>query len=175
MPRGTSWAVYAILQFINRIIVTLHFFCRSKLFYFSEFFKFWFQIVNQKGRYSGGRNHQKLPISLTGGPGGAPKPPRLWKTNPRVCATRIRRNCSFYNLLSTLKVLVGHPFAFLIFCEKTKFYPKMAKTWKNTKIVRITSYSQGRTTARIQLLKNINFWFLVTNEGDFGGTPVKNQ
>ena len=159
MPRGTLWAIYAILQFINRIIVTLHFFCRSKLFYFSTFYQFWLQIVNQKGRYSGGRNHQKLPISNRGA-GGAPKPPRLWKTNPRVCPTRIRKNCSFYNLLSTLKVLVGHLLPFLIFCEKTKFLPKNNQNAKKHENRRNDVILTWWGYAKIQLLKIsiFNFW-----------------
>ena len=132
MPRGTLWAIYAILQFINRIIVTLHFFFRSKLFYFSDIFSiFDFRIVIQKGRYSAGRNHQKLPISEPGGRGGRPSPPRLWKTNPRVCATRIQRK--LFLLRSTIdpEGPGRTPLtAFLIFCEKTKFYPEMTKNAK---------------------------------------------
>ena len=173
MPRGTLWAIYAILQFINRIIVTLHFFCRSKLFYFPLFFNFDSRLWIRRVDIVVSRNHQKLPISNRGA-GGAPKPPRLWKTNPRVCPTRIQKNCSFYNLLSTMKALVGHPLQFLIFCEKTKFYPKMAKTWKNTKIVGMTSYSQGRLCQNSAPQK-YQFLIFRTNEGDFGGTPVKNQ
>ena len=173
MPRGNLWAIYAILQFINGIIVTLHFLCRSKLFYFSKFFNFDFRLWIRRVDIVG-VGIIKNSLSLTGGPGGRPSPPRLWKTNPRVCPTRIQKNCSFYNLLSTMKVLVGHPLPFLIFCEKTKFYPKMAKTWKNTKIVGMTSYSQGRLCQNSAPQK---YWFLifVTNEGDFGGTLVKNQ
>ena len=173
MPRGTSWAVYAILQFINRIIVTLHFFCWSKLFYFSEFLNFdsrlWIRGVDLVG-VGIIKNHP----SPTGGPGGRLSPPGSGRQSLTGCVRPgFDRNCSFYNLLSTLKVLVGHPFAFLDFLRKNRnFTQKWPKTQKNTKIVRMTSYSQ------VKLAKNLapqKYQFLIfrTNEGDFGGTPVK--
>ena len=173
MPRGNLWAIYAILQFINRIIVTLHFFCRSKLFYFSKFFNFDFRLWIRRVDIVG-VGIIKNSLSLTGGPGGRPSPPGSGRRIPGCVRPGFWKNCSFYNLLSTMKVLVGHPLPFLIFCEKTKFYPKMAKTWKNTKIVGMTSYSQGRL-CRNSAPQKYQFLIFVTNEGDFGGTPVKNQ
>ena len=42
--------------------------------------------MNQRGRYSGGRNHQKLPISNRGaGGGGAQAPPALEDESQGVC------------------------------------------------------------------------------------------
>ena len=143
MPRGTLWAICAILQFINRIIVTLHFFVGSKLFYFFRIFEFWLQNVNQGGRFSGGRYCQKL-SNFNRGPGGALCPPGLWHPWMTSGATKIVKTCGEHNLLSNLWVLVGHLSPFLNFCEKNEISPKMTEKRKNTKIVKIRSYSQGR-------------------------------
>ena len=113
-------------------------------------------------------------LSWTGGPGGA-QPPRALQDRRRWCGwTTLTKTCGEYNLLSMTSSLVTRDPPFLKKSEKTKKSPKSTKTQKNTKIVGITSYSQGR------LYKNSapqKYEFLIfrTNEGDFGGTPVKNQ
>ena len=129
--------------------------------------------MNQKGRYSGGRNHQKFPFSNRGA-GGAPKPPQPWETNVGVCATNFNRNCPKYDLLSITLNLASYPPAFLNQCEKNNFPPKSTEKQKNTKIVRMTSYSHGVLSKKSAAQK---YWVSIfrTNEGDFGGTPVKNQ
>ena len=93
-----------ILQFINRIIVTLHFFFGSKLFYFWEFLNSNYQILNAKGRFSGGRNPQKS-SSYNRGAGGAPSSPGLGFPSLTLRVDKIDMNCSKYNPLSTVKVL----------------------------------------------------------------------
>ena len=73
-----------------------------------------------------------------------------------------------------MKVLGGTPPPFFNFWQKTEILPKMTKTWKNTKIVRIKSYSQYEVSKKSASQK-YEVLIFGTNEGDFSGTPVKNQ
>ena len=163
--QGVPCRLYsAILQFINRIIVTLHFFFGSKLFYFSKIFEFWLQILNGKGRFSGGRNRQKSP-NYNRGAGGAPKPPRPWETNPRGVCDQIfsSQTVSDYDLLSTpWRFWPATPsYRFWYFCEKTEILPQNRPKRKKTR-----KSSEWRHIHRVVLClkfsssKILGFWFL---------------
>ena len=144
MPRGTLWAIYAILQFINRIIVTLHFFVGSKLFYFSEFSNFWLQNVNQRGRFSVGRYCQKLAKLQPGARGGTLPPRPVASMDDKWCD----QNCeNLWRTQSTIESISPGRTPFAVFeylQKKPKFHQKWPKSEKKTKIVKIKSYSQGR-------------------------------
>ena len=173
LPIGTLHAIYAILQFINRIIVTLHFFFRSKLFYFSEFwnfnFRFWMPGVDLVG-VGILKNH----LATTGGPGGRQAPPawgfQVWRCGwtrliwvvPNTIHYRRWKYCP--PAASNMDTILKKPKFDLI-------RPKRKKTWKSSEWRHIHRFG----CLKNPLLKNIIFLFLVTNEGDFGGTPVKNQ
>ena len=141
LPIGTLHAIYAILQFINRIIVTLHFFCWSKLFYFSEVLNFNFRFWMPGIDLVGGRNPQKS-SSYNRGAGGAPSPPGLGFPSLKLRVDKIDMNCSEYNILSTVKVLSTRSVKHGYNSQKTENRPNSTKTQKNMKIVRMTSYSQ---------------------------------
>ena len=57
---------------------------------------------------------------------------------------------------------------------KNQNSPKSTKTEKNTKIVRMTSYLQVGLSKKSAAQK-YRVSIFRTNEGDFSGTPVKNQ
>ena len=84
------------------------------------------------------------------------------------------KTCEEHNLLSNLKVLVGQLLPFSNFWQKTEISPKMTKTQKNTKIVRMTSSSQYELSKK-SASRKYEVLIFGTNEGDFSGTPVKNQ
>ena len=109
----------------------------------------------------------------TGGPGGT-LPPGLWHPELASCATNMMKTCGEHNLLSSLKVLVSTLSPFLNFCKKNEILPKMTKTQKNTKIVRMRSYSQYEMSKK-SASRKYKVLIFGTNEGDFSGTPVKNQ
>jgi hypothetical protein len=173
MPRGTSWAVYAILQFINRIIVTLHFFCRSKLFYFSEFLNFdsrlWIRGVDIVGV-----GIIKNYPSPTGGPGGRPSPPGSGRRIPGCVRPGFEETVPFTIYYRPWRSWSDTPLRFWFFAKKLNFTQKWPKTQKNTKIVRMTSYSQVKLAQNLAPQK-YKFLIFRTIEGDFGGTLVKNQ
>ena len=73
-----------------------------------------------------------------------------------------------------MKVLGGSLPPFLNFCQKTEILQKMTKTPKNTKIVRMTSYSQYEVSKKSASQK-YKVLIFGSDEGDFSGTPVKNQ
>ena len=72
----------------------------------------------------------------------------------------------------TLK-LAGHTPTFKNPSKNPKNTPKSAKTQKNTKIVRMTSYSRYGMSKKLAVQK-YKFLIFGTNEGDFEGIPVKN-
>ena len=160
MPRGTLWAIYAILQFINRIIVTLHFFFRSKLFYFSKFsnfdFRLWIRGVDLVGV-----GIIKNYLSPTGGPGGRPSPPGSGRQIPGCVRPgfqqKLFRNTIYYR---PWKFWSSYLVNFEKKPQKTGILPKSTKTQKNTKIVGMTSYSQGRLSPKFSSSKISIFLFL---------------
>ena len=158
MPRGNLWAIYAILQFINRIIVTLHFFCRSKLFYFSKFFNFDFRLWIKRVDIVG-VGIIKNSLSLTGGPGGRPSPSGSGRRIPGCVRPGFKKSVSFTIYYRPWRFWSNTPYRFWFFAKKLNFtqkWPKREKTQKSLEWRDIHRVGY----AKIQLLKNINFWFL---------------
>ena len=172
MARGTLWTIYDILQFINRIIVTLHFFVGSKLFYFSEFsnfdFRMWIRGVDLVGV-----GIIKNKPTLTGGRGGF-KPPRPVTSRVDEVARHYQHEMSRVQLSIDSGSSVQLPRQSWKDTKKTGIWPKVTKIRKNTKFVWMTSYSQGRLSKKSASQK-YQFSIFRTNEGDFGGIPLKNQ
>ena len=159
MPRGNLWAIYAILQFINRIIVTLHFFCRSKLFYFSKFFNFDFRLWIRRVDIVGVRIIQKFPLSNRGAGGGAQAPPALEDESQGVSDQDSKKTVPFTIYYRPWRFWSDAPYRFWFFAKKLNFtqkWPKRAKTQKSSEWRDIHRLDY----AKIRLLKNINFWFL---------------
>ena len=67
-----------------------------------------------------------------------------------------------------------HLYVFEQMRKKPKYHPNRQKRKKTSKIVRMTSYSHCELSKKSAAQK---YWVLIfrTNEGDFGGIPVKNQ
>ena len=82
--------------------------------------------------------------------------------------------------MSRIQLAIDHespgrtPSTVFEFCQKTEILPKMTKTQKNTKIVRMTSYSQYEVSKK-SASRKYEVLIFGSNEGDFSGTPVKNQ
>ena len=107
--------------------------------------------LNSRSRISGGRNYKKLPNINQGPPGGA--------ESPGLAAENDELAGQFQLELFTLQSTID--------CETMK-------TQKNTKIVRMTSYPQYELSKK-SASKTYKVLIFETNEGDFSGTPVKNQ
>ena len=111
--------------------------------------------------------------TTTGGPGGTQAPPAL-ADKPQGVADQ------FQQKLSELRSTIDHERAVYLTRhswkppQKNKISQKSTKTQKNTKIVRMTSYSQVSLSKKLAAQKYQVLIFR-TNEGDFSGTPVKNQ
>ena len=111
--------------------------------------------------------------TLTGGRG-ARRPPAVGFQIWRVGWTNFMKFCEECNLLATLKELAGQLVNFRNPRKKTEISPKSTKTQKNTKIVRMTSYLQSELSKKLASQKYRVLIFKM-NEGDFSGTPQKNQ
>ena len=112
--------------------------------------------------------------TATWGPGEAVSPPGPWHPSLASWVDSFEAKCLQYNPLSTVKELASYLVKHGSHIQKTKFSPKSTKMQKNTKIVRMTSYSQVWLSKKSAAQKYQVLIFR-TNEGDFSGTPVKNQ
>ena len=114
---------------------------------------------------------KNFPSSTWGAAGGA-QPPAPCKTNVGVLVVNFNEN--LWRIQSIILNLATYTPTFQYPSTITKISQKLTKTQKNTKIVRMTSYSQVSLPKELAAQK-YRVSIFRTNEGDFSCTPVKNQ
>ena len=126
------------------------------------------------GRFSGGRYCQKLPNYNRGAGGGHFAPPactiQVWRVVQPVWIKSVQ-NTIYYQIWRSWS---DNSYRFWFFAKKPKFHQKWPERKKNTKIVRMTSYSQYGVSKKSPSQK-YKILIFGTNEGDFGGILVKIQ
>ena len=136
-----------------------------------------FQILTSDSKWTGsiygGRNCQKSPKS-NWGPGGRWAPPGLVAKGRGVGGQFQLKLSAAQSTIDCRKEKLAHPNVWKPTTKNQNFPPKSTKTQKNTKIVKMTSYSQCELSKKLASQK-YKVLIFGTNEGDFSGTPVKNQ
>ena len=169
MAGGTSWGINGFLQFINSIIVTLHFFGGSKLFYFCEISNFdlglWIAGVDLVG-VDIIKNH---PTPTRGAPSPLGHGSRTIRGRWTISTETVRT--TIYYRLYKGKVLTSWKLA--TSPKKTKILPKSTQNAKKKHENRLNDVIFTLWDVQKISCSKISSSIFRTNEGDFSGTPQK--